>query len=127
MTHGSCPGLRRLLRTGPGNLTGWDARLCVTAVAGPAALLEPVTGCEPLRAVAAGLPLPPTRCTVGLAQDRAPPTEDRPSPASWTCCTTCHWFDSAPLRTDLGRSASPGRDADAARTNEWYGAPTAAA
>ncbi|MFB8179329.1 NAD-dependent epimerase/dehydratase family protein [Streptomyces sp. NPDC055966] len=142
------PGLRRLLRTLPGTPTGWDARLSVIAVAELAALLvalghaprerlsssayhaaypEPVTACELLRAVAAGTSLPRARCTLGLAQARALPTEDGAFTRALDMLATDHWFDSTPLWADLGRPAGPGWDADAARMNEWYADLAAAA
>lgn len=135
------PGLRRLLRTLPGTPAGWEARLSVIAVAELAALLvgiglaprerlsspvyhaaypEPVTACELLRAVAAGMSLPPARCSVGLAQARALPTENGAATRALDMLATDHWFDSTPLWADLGRAPGSGWDADAARMNEWY-------
>ncbi|MFI8827745.1 NAD-dependent epimerase/dehydratase family protein [Streptomyces sp. NPDC053431] len=146
--HWVVPGLGRLLRTLPGTPTGWDARLSVISAAELAALLvavglaprdrlssavyhaaypEPVTASELLRAVAARMTPPPPRRNISLAHARALPTENGAATRALDMLATDHWFDSAPLWADLGRTAGRGWEEDLAHMTEWYPDQAAAA
>ncbi|MER7518913.1 NAD-dependent epimerase/dehydratase family protein [Streptomyces sp. NPDC126499] len=142
------PGLARLLRSLPGTPTGWDARLSVISVTELAALLvavglaprarlstsvyhaaypAPVTASALLDAVAGCTGPPPTRPSISLAHARALPTEDGAATRALDLLATDHWFDSAPLWADLGRTPGRSWEEDLARMKEWYPDRAAAA
>nr|WSS62480.1 NAD-dependent epimerase/dehydratase family protein [Streptomyces sp. NBC_01177] len=136
------PALARLLLALSGASAGWHARM--SAVSAPelarlvlgvgsapagsltasvyhAAHPRPVTAAELLRAVAdcMGLPVPRRELTVAQMRERLV-AADLPQLAL-DMLATDHWFDSAPLWSDLGRVPGPGFAVDFAETREWYG------
>ncbi|MFJ9977423.1 NAD-dependent epimerase/dehydratase family protein [Streptomyces cyaneofuscatus] len=122
------PGLTRLLRALPGRTSGWNARLSVISVTELAALLvgtglapherlsasvyhaalpDPVSASQLLRAVAALAGLDPAGPEISPAQARAWLREDRKASSTLDMVMTDHWFDSTQIWTDLG-CAVPG-------------------
>ncbi|MFE2286526.1 NAD-dependent epimerase/dehydratase family protein [Streptomyces sp. NPDC059443] len=135
------PGVVRLLRTLPGGVTGWSARMSVISASELASLLvavgsapagsltssvyhaahpRPVTAAELLGAAArcAGLPRVPGELTV--AQARAHLEGDAYATHAIDMLATDHWFDGSPLWADLRRVPGPGFQEGFPGMREWY-------
>ncbi|MER5872117.1 NAD(P)-dependent oxidoreductase [Streptomyces sp. NPDC002044] len=136
------PGMARLLRALPGTVEGWSARTSVIAVPDLARALvatalapagdltasvyhaahpRPVVWNGLLRAVADRAALPWPRRDLTAPQARALLAEHGGQGRELDMITTDHWFDSAPLWSDLGCDPGPGFPGHAADFARWYG------
>ncbi|MBT2443400.1 NAD-dependent epimerase/dehydratase family protein [Streptomyces sp. ISL-36] len=135
------PALVRLLRALQGGAVGWSSRMSAIAAPELAQLLlgvafapadsltasvyhaahpRPVTAAALLGAVAACAALPGARRELTLAQARERLAEDDWAVHGLDMLATDHWYDSAPLWTDLNRVPGPGFEEDFPRTRGWY-------
>lgn len=136
------PGLARLLRALPGTVEGWSARTSVIAVPDLARALvaaalapagdltasvyhavhpRPVVWNGLLRAVAGSAALPWPARDLTARQARAVLAEHGRPERELEMLTTDHWFDGAPLWSDLGCDPGPGFPGHRADFARWYG------
>lgn len=122
------PGLVRLLRSLPGRVEGWTARLSVVSVRDLARLVVgaglapsadltattyhathpvPVTAQTLLRAVAACASLPSPERVLSLPRARELLVADRQASHALDMLRTDHWFDGVPLWRDLRLAPGP--------------------
>jgi nucleoside-diphosphate-sugar epimerase len=141
------PGLIRLLQAMSGTPTGWNAKLSVIAATELAALIvavglnpreelstsvyhaaypAPVTVSALLQAVAECMTPPPTLRNFSHTQARSRLDENHEAAHALDMLATDHWFDSAPIWSDLGRLPGSPRDTDFPCLKEWYGVRAAA-
>ncbi|MET9520724.1 NAD-dependent epimerase/dehydratase family protein [Streptomyces sp. NPDC002994] len=135
------PGLARILRALPGSVGGWRsrtsvigvpdlARLLVATALAPAADLtasvyhaahpEPVTVDALLRAVAACTSTPWPERELTADQARAVLKENGQSASALDMLTTDHFFDSAPIWSDLCSDPGERFDVDFPNVAPWY-------
>lgn len=135
------PGLVRLLNALPGGVPDWNARMSVVSAAELATLLvgvarapatnltasvyhashpRPVTAAALLAAVARCAGLPPTRGGPTVDEARALMAGDAYATKAIDMLATSHWFDCAPLWTDLRMVPGPGFEEEFPATGEWY-------
>ncbi|MFE0801599.1 NAD-dependent epimerase/dehydratase family protein [Streptomyces sp. NPDC058812] len=135
------PSLTRMLRTLPGTVEGWTARMSVISVrdlarlvvsAGlaPAADLTdstyhathpaPVTVATLLRTVATCFSLPWPERDISVARAQAHLAADGQSSHGLDMLTTDHWFNGAPLWRDLRLTPGPDFRTDFPESSEWY-------